>query len=41
MGVGGSLRLDTPAGPTIVLATAILFVLAMALGPALRPARPG
>jgi len=41
MGVGGSLRWDTPAGPTIVLATAILFVLAMALGPALRPARPG
>ena len=41
MGVGGSLQWDTPAGPTIVLATAILFVLAMALGPALRPARPG
>jgi zinc transport system permease protein len=40
MGVGGSLQLDTPAGPTIVLATAVLFVLAMALGPALRPSRP-
>jgi zinc transport system permease protein len=40
MGIGGSLQWDTPAGPTIVLATAILFVLAMALGPALRPARP-
>ena len=40
MGIGGSFRWDTPAGPTIVLATALLFVLAMALGPALRPARP-
>ncbi|HEX5077830.1 MAG TPA: metal ABC transporter permease [Geminicoccaceae bacterium] len=39
-GVGGSLRWDTPAGPTIVLASAALFLLAMALGPMLRPARP-
>jgi zinc transport system permease protein len=40
MGIGGSFRWDTPAGPTIVLATTILFLLAMALGPALRHRRP-
>ena len=40
MGIGGSFRWDTPAGPGIVLATAVLFVLAMALGPALRRRRP-
>jgi zinc transport system permease protein len=38
MGIGGSLRWDTPAGPGIVLAAAALFLLAMALGPALRRA---
>jgi zinc transport system permease protein len=37
-GIAGSLQWDTPAGPSIVLAAAILFVLAMAVGPAL--ARP-
>jgi zinc transport system permease protein len=36
MGIGGSFRWDTPAGPAIVLATAALFLLAMALSPALR-----
>jgi zinc transport system permease protein len=36
MGIGGSFRWDTPAGPTIVLATAILFVLSMAAGLAYR-----
>jgi zinc transport system permease protein len=36
LGIGGSLWWDTPAGPTIVLATAMLFLLALALGPALR-----
>jgi zinc transport system permease protein len=40
MGIGGSLQWDTPAGPTIVLATAMLFSLALGIGPALRPARP-
>ena len=39
IGLGASLHWDTPAGPSIVLATAGLFVLAMALGSALRPAR--
>jgi zinc transport system permease protein len=40
MGIGGSLQWDTPAGPTIVLATALLFLLAMVVGPALRQVRP-
>ncbi len=38
MGIGGSWRWDTPAGPTIVLASAALFLLALAIGPALRRA---
>jgi zinc transport system permease protein len=39
-GIAGSLQWDTPAGPSIVLAAAILFVLAMVAGPALRHTRP-
>jgi zinc transport system permease protein len=39
LGIGGSVQWDTPAGPTIVLASALLFLLAMAAGPALRQAR--
>jgi zinc transport system permease protein len=39
-GIAGSLQWDTPAGPSIVLAAAVLFGLAMAAGPALRQARP-
>jgi zinc transport system permease protein len=38
-GIAGSVQWDTPAGPSIVLASAILFMLAMVAGPALRPAR--
>jgi zinc transport system permease protein len=37
-GVGGSLQWDTPAGPMIVLASAALFLVALALGPVLRRA---
>jgi len=37
-GIAGSLQWDTPAGPSIVLAAAILFVLAMMAGPVLRRA---
>jgi zinc transport system permease protein len=38
-GIGASVLWDTPAGPSIVLAAALLFGLAMALGPALRQSR--
>jgi zinc transport system permease protein len=38
-GIGASILWDTPAGPSIVLAAALLFGLAMALGPALRQSR--
>jgi zinc transport system permease protein len=36
LGIEGSLQWDTPAGPTIVLAAGLLFVLAMAVGPGMR-----
>lgn len=40
-GVGGSLVWDTPAGPSIVVAATVLFVLAVAAGEALRLGRRG
>jgi zinc transport system permease protein len=39
-GIGGSLQWDTPAGPSIVLAAALFFVLAMVAGRAVLHARP-
>jgi len=39
-GIGGSVQWDTPAGPSIVLAAALLFVLAMVAGRAVLHARP-
>jgi zinc transport system permease protein len=39
LGIGGSVQWDTPAGPTIVLASALLFLFALAAGPALRQTR--
>lgn len=35
LGLGASLRFDTPGGPSIVVAAALLFAIALALGPVL------
>jgi zinc transport system permease protein len=40
-GIGGSLVWDTPAGPSIVVAATVLFVLSIAAGEALRLGRRG